>query len=191
MTAVSSSTAQSTVRGHLPIRPDLLKYVYFKENLPEGAPLELPGLGVVRGELHNLIAFGHGVYSPFTLERPEETLAPLCARLPFVLHTATYHDFFEYADHVAYHFSRFLQRLRMDDLTLRYMVAQELGVAGKDYIDSIVSSLDFQEQKEFDAIIKGSYRLRTQRAQVVCKPRHATAKSIVAAPLEGLFALAS
>ena len=187
--AAVSSPAQSTIRGVLPIRPDLLKYVYFKENLPVGAPLELPGLGVIRGELHNLIAFGHGVFSPFTCERAEESLDPLSARLPFVLHSAVYHDFFQYADHVAYYFNRFLQRLRMDDLTLRYQIAQELGVAGKDYISDIVTGLDFAEQKEFDAIIKAGYRLRKQRAQIVAKPRHVTPKSTVLPDLPGLFSM--
>jgi len=99
------------IHGYIPIRPDLLQFVIWRENLPEKtAPLVLPGQGAICAFLGELIQFARIVYQPiFDIEREPIKLSGLTARLHFEC-APGYMDesFFQYADLVAFYFNAFL-----------------------------------------------------------------------------------
>lgn len=168
MVAITTPRRPNTFTGMIPVRPDMLAFVRWRENLAESAPLRVPGTGAISQYLYDLICFGKSMYFPGA-----NRLAPECddlsARLKFEAEPGLIDSsFFEYADLVAYYFNQYLYKNWLDSAAT-FVGAATLYCKGLDSKDVLA---DYQRQtgvdahRELDADIKAYYRLRLARGLV-------------------------
>lgn len=162
--------------GMLPIRPDMLAFIHWRENLQPGEPLLLPGSGAISNHLASIIEFGKSMYFPGA-NRIAPDNAELTAKLKFSAAPGLIDcSFFEYADLVAYYFNQFIVKHYLDSLATFVQAATFYN----ERLDSKDVLADFQRQtgvdmhREHDADIKAYYRLRLSRRMVT--PRHKRGK---------------
>ncbi len=154
--------------GMLPIRPDMLAFIRWRENLEPDQPLSLPGSGAISTQLAAIIEFGKSMYFPGANRLAPEN-EDLTARLKFVADPGLIDcSFFEYADLVAHYFNRYLYKYWLDSMATFVQSATFYNPK----LDSKDVLADFQRQtgvdtfREHDADIKAFYRLRLSRNQV-------------------------
>jgi len=156
------------VQGYIPIRPDHLCFVQWRENLPDKTTaLRLPGQGAICNYLTDLIRFGRSIYLPaFAIEREPLELPELTARLHFTAATGFIdHTFFEYADQVAYYFDSFLANQWKEEVD-RWTAAVlycEPRTDRKDAIAELHRISGMENFREVEADIKANYRIRDYR----------------------------
>lgn len=168
----ANASTRPAVQGYIPIRPDLLQFVRWRENLspsPDSA-LRLPGQGAICNYLTDLIQFGRSLYLPATaIEREPLELSGLTARLRFEC-AAGFMDesFFEYADLVAHYFNDFLHQQWKEEVD-RWTAACTYSNPRLDRKDAIadlhrISGMD--DFREVDSDIRANHRLRDYRQLV-------------------------
>lgn len=157
------------VYGYLPIRPDMLQFLRWRENLPPAEPLLLPGHGGIAAYLTGLIEMGKALYFPDS-HRAAPDLADCISKLRFRAAPGLVDEsFFLYAEWVAYVFNRFLYNLYVDEGCFYVAVAQSYAPARLEFKDALYhfhSESGVNDYREFDADIKSTYRLRDHRGQV-------------------------
>jgi len=157
--------------GMLPIRPDMLSFVRWRENLAPDQPIQLPGHGAIANYLSDLIDFGKSLYFPNANRiAPENPL--LTARLKFHAAPGLLDEtFFEYADLVAYYFNEYLYKHWLDSQATFIGSAMFYAprLDAKDVLSDYMRQTGVDEFREQDADIKAYYRLRLSRHQVTPK----------------------
>lgn len=160
--------ASTPLQGYIPIRPDHLRFVQWRENLQEpNTALRLPGQGAICNYLTDLIQFGRSIYLPaFATEREPLELPCLTARLYFTASPGFLdHTFFEYADLVAYYFDQFLHnhwKEEVDRWTAAVLYC-EPRTDRKDAIAELHRISGMEHFREVEADIKANYRIRDYR----------------------------
>ena len=161
------------VYGYLPIRPDLLKFIQWRENLAPDQALEVPGKGQISHYLATLIDFGKSLYFPGanreSREHPEHS-----AKLKFIAKPGLIdYTFFEYADKVAECFNVFLYHAWLEEQSRYVSIAVNYSAKldAKDALEELRLASGMDDFRDSDADIKAYYRLRLHRGQVKPRPR--------------------
>lgn len=162
------------VQGYIPISPDLLQFVRWREHLAAAdTPLRLPGQGAICNYLTDLIQFGRSLYIPaMPIEREPLELSRLTARLRFECSPGFLDEsFFEYADLVAHYFNEFLRQQWKEEVE-RWTAACIYSNPRLDRKDAIaelhrISGMD--DFREVDSDIRANHRLRDHRNLVICR----------------------
>lgn len=165
-------SANHAIKGYIPIRPDLLQFVVWRENLPDkSAPLRLPGQGAICNYLTDLIEFGRSIYLPaFTIEREPLELSGLTARLRFECAPGFLDEsFFQYADLVAFYFNEFLHQQWKETAELWASVALRYNPAyhRKDAIADLHEVSGIGDLREWESDIRANRRFRDYRNTIV------------------------
>ena len=157
--------------GMIPIRPDMLAFVQFRENILPGEPIAIPGHGAIARYLVTLIEFGKSMYFPGANRIAPENDA-LTARLKFVAAPGIIDDhFWEYADLIAYYFNDYLYQHWLDS-TATFVGAATFyspRLDSKEVLADFMRQTNMENHREQDADIKAYYRLRLSRNLVVPK----------------------
>jgi hypothetical protein len=161
------------VKGYLPMRPDLLHFVQFRENLAPDEPLLIPGKGFFSNYLAELIEFGKCMYFPGAVRMAPENPA-LTGKLRFIASPGLLDEtFFEYADQVAARFNKVVYHALLEDEVRYVQVATTYDTAldAREALEHFRISTKMDHYRESDADIKANYRLRLSRGLVRHKPR--------------------
>lgn len=164
------------IRGHIPIRPDLLQFVVWRENLPQKTdPLRLPGHGAICNYLTDLIQFGRTIHLPLlNIEREPLLLEGLTERLRFECAAGFLDEsFFQYADLVAHYFNDFLRHQWKEEVD-RWCAAIHYCDPKRDRKQAIadlhlLAGMDGFREVESD--IRADHRFRDYRGLVEKKVR--------------------
>lgn len=157
--------------GMLPIRPDLLAFIQWRENIAPGEALQLPGHGAISNYLSSLITFGKSMYFPGANRMAPDNEA-LTARLKFQAAPGLIDcSFFEYADLVAFAFNEYLYKHWIDSLAtyIQSAMLYNQKLDAKDLLADYMRQTGVDSYREMDADIKAYYRLRLSRGQVTPK----------------------
>jgi hypothetical protein len=157
--------------GMLQVRPDMLAFVRWRENLLPDQPIQLPGHGAISNYLSDLIDFGKSMYFPGA-NRIAPDNAMLTARLKFHAAPGLIDcSFFEYADLVAHYFNQYLYKHWLDSQATFIGAATFYSpkLDSKDILSDYMRQSGVDEYREQDADIKAYYRLRLSRGQVTPK----------------------
>lgn len=154
--------------GMLPVRPDMLAFIQWRENIAPGQAIRLPGHGAISTQLANIIEFGKYMYFPGANRMAPEN-EDLTAKLKFVADPGLIDcSFFEYADLVAHYFNQYLYKYWLDCMAtfVQSAVFYAPGLDSKDILSDFQRQTGVDMYREFDADIKAYYRLRLSRNQV-------------------------
>lgn len=156
------------VKGHIPISPDLLQFVMWRENLPtHDTPVRLPGQGAICAYLSDLIAFGATIYSPlFAVEREPVDNMKLTARLRFECSPGLVDcSFWEYSDLIAHYFSVFLAQQWKEEVDRWAASATYFNprMDRKDAIAEIMRISGMDQFREVETVIRADHRFRDYR----------------------------
>lgn len=169
MSANNATPTLPGVKGYIAIRPAMLQFLRWRENLQPGDALILPGKGAISIYLSELIAFARTLYNPANpLEVPD--LPDYTARLHFQCAGAFIDEsFFDYAALVSVYFNTFLYHLWLDEVD-RYravaIVYSRDRLDGQDAIADLLRISGMEYFDELDTAIKRNYRLRDLRGMV-------------------------
>ena len=158
-------------KGMIPVRPDMLNFIRWRENIAPDQPLQLPGHGAIGNYLAGLIEFAKSMYFPGA-NRIAPDNALLTARLQF--HAAPGlidSTFFEYADLVAFFFNDYMYKHWLDSQAtfIGSAIFYAPKMDSKDVLADFMRQTGVDEFREHDADIKAYYRLRLSRHQVCPK----------------------
>lgn len=148
--------------GILPIKPALLEFVRYRENLSGAASLILvPGLGPIAAAIDMVLVSA----DEYLASRPMQRVEAYTARLHYEITDLPHlHERRVYVnDTGAVLFNRFLEQLMRDDQYWRILKAKERGVQEKNTIAEFLDETNLNEFLELDTEKKGQYRLRRHR----------------------------
>lgn len=148
-----------SIRGFLPIRPHLLRYVEWREGLAPGAPVQLPGPSLV-GVTLNLILVSKSrlLLSP---DGRATALAHCTARLHYEVHGRRYwHNQIFVTDDAALAFGEFLASLMHHDLLEQIIAGQRDRRLEKDVIVQFMIATGIDDFIEFEAMKQAQFRFR-------------------------------
>lgn len=160
------------LQGYIPIRPDLLQFVRWRENLTDiYTPIRLPGQGSICNYLTDLIQFGRSLYLPaIELHREPLDLTGLTSRLRFECAPGFIDEsFFQYADLVAFYFNDFLHQQWKEEVE-RWAAAclhSNPRLDRKDAIADLHRLSGMDDFREVESDIRANHRLRCYRHAVV------------------------
>ena len=169
------SVSQSSISGQIPIRPDLLQFVRWRENLAPDQPLSLPGHGAIATYITDLIAFARSLCPPEKaggepgVDVDRVHIVQLTARLRFEARPGLLDEsFFLYADLVAYYFNNFLAQHWREQVDAWSSVACfYTGMDRKDAITDLYEVSGMAVFREVDSEIKSDYRPRAHRKLIM------------------------
>ncbi len=174
MSASQHAHPRNHIRGYIPIRPDLLQFVVWRENLPEKTtPLVLPGQGAICAFLGELIQFARIVYQPmFEIEREPLDLPHLSERLRFECAPGFIDEsFFRYADLIAHFFNDFLHQQWKEEVEIWVEACLHCAphTDRKEAIAQLHEKSGVGHLREWDSEIRANHRFRTHRGKVARK----------------------
>ena len=169
------ASSQKPVHGYIPIRPDLLQFVLWRENLPEKtSPLCLPGQGAICNYLSDLMQFARATYSPlFSVEREPLALTGLTARLYFECSPGFVDEsFFQYADLIAQSFNDFLHQhwKEVVDIWATACLYYDPKHHRKEAIADLHTLSRMGDLREWESDIRADHRFRAHRG-TIARPR--------------------
>lgn len=158
------TATRPAVHGYLPIQPGLLHFVRWKERLDPGAPLQLPGRGVIASNLYILFAFGLDLMPESYEMRDNAVVEKLTARLPFQISGClAHHDVFQFAERVALYMNDVLYDQLQEEIFIRVACGKEAGVDGHTTMQQFAVRTGLDEYFDIEAIYRSQGRLRAYR----------------------------
>jgi hypothetical protein len=161
------------VRGMLPMRPDLLRFVQWRENLEASDYLTIPGKGFFSTYLANMIELAKSMYFPGAIRESRDN-DDYTAKLRFEAAPGLLDStFFEYAHLIAIGFNNIVYQALLEEQCRYVGIAQTYspGLDAKEALEHFRISSGLDEVRESDADIKATYRLRLHRGLVRPRPR--------------------
>lgn len=148
-----------SIRGFLPIRPHLLRYVEWREGLSAGSPVQLPGPSLVATTL-NLILVSKSRLLQSVASRTK-ALAQCTSRLHYEVHGRRYwQNQIFVTDDAALCFSEFVHVLLHHDLLDRIIAGQRERTLEKDVIVQFMITSGLDDFVDFDAMKQAQFRFR-------------------------------
>lgn len=163
------SANQSLITGQIPIRPDLLQFVRWRENLAPDQPLPLPGHGAICNYLTDLISLARTLcpsqHAAPGIDVERVNVEQYTARLRFEARIGLIDEsFFLYADLVAYYFNQFLAQHWREQVDAWSSVAcYYIKIDRKDAIRDLHEISGMDGYRELDTDIRTDHRLRAFR----------------------------
>lgn len=156
---------QSTLKGHIAVRPYVLEYIRWREHLTGDMPLQLPGKTPFASFLSAQFSFcvlfhSEGFFPP----PPAPALAGFTERLVFECRgaLATEH-IFQLINHVAAKLDAFCYDLLYDDLIREIIFGKHAKFHEKTIVENFLRERNLEDHIQWDAAIKAVYRVRQGR----------------------------
>jgi hypothetical protein len=156
-----------TLSGYMPVRPKVLRFVEWRENLTYGQPLELPGKSPICMFLQSQMLLAFRTIDIPALRRHNPfpvSVEKLGERLHLVLrgHYAN-PDIFLLLPEIARNFDTFLPSLISEEVLSRTQIGFQFGLSGQMIIDEFLTEVGLDDLIESDAMIKDQFRFRARR----------------------------
>lgn len=165
----------SPMRGFIPMRPDLLRFIQWRENLEPDEYLPLPGKGFFSAYLTNMIELAQSMYFPGAVREARDR-DEYSARLKFEAAPGLIDStFFEYSPLITEKFNNVVYQALLEEQVRYVSIACEYTphLDKKEALEHFRITTGLDEFRESDADIKASYRLRLHRGLVRSRPRKA------------------
>lgn len=148
-----------SIIGHLPIRPHLLRYVEWREGLPPGQALAVPGPSIIAVTLNLILVSKTNMLLSGRCR--DAKLAQCSARLRYQVTGRRYwRDHIFVADDSALAFGDFLTALLHQDLLDLIIAGQRERRLEKDVIVQFMLDTGLDDFMEFDALKQAQFRYR-------------------------------
>lgn len=162
----------SEIKGWIPIRPHLLRYVQWREHLDAGAPIIVPGITPIAQAL-DLCLTNKTSYLTSTLRKEEPSAHEYTERLYYLVRGATrcrYNFHFVTAPQ-GMAFNIFLHHAMHDDLLRLIQAGQAAGQYEINIIRNFLEDTGMDDLINDESVKKAQYRLRKTKHYQVQKGR--------------------
>lgn len=149
---------QPAIRLDMPIKPYLLKFVRYIENLPDGEPLDLSQRGVTAATLKRMLSWKNEATPGEMFKGGYDAVLPVIIpprnwqRGNWYINARAIKDFNDALNHLFH-----------EMLNFKIMADVADGLEQKQSIEGFMLMLDIFEDIEYDTIKKANQRLRTDR----------------------------
>ncbi len=162
----------SEMKGWIPIRPHLLRYVEWRECLVAGHPIVIPGMTIIAQAL-DLCLTNKTSYLTSTIRREESRVHEYSGRLHYLVHgiTRCRYNFHFVTAQQGMAFNIFLHHAMHDDLLRLIQAGQAAGQYEINIIKNFLDETGMDELINYESVKKAQYRLRQAKAYSMQKGR--------------------
>jgi len=161
----------SEIKGYIPIRPHLLRYVQWRELLEADEPIIIPGYSPIAQAL-DLCITNKTTYLSSVKRRQESHLLEYTTRLYYLVRGSRLaHNYIFVPPHVGMAYNVFLHHAFHDDLLHRIQAMQPEGEYEIGVIQAFLDEIGIADMIDYASVKRAQTRLRKAKGFVMAKGR--------------------